>query len=138
MIDALAQLYSTHSIWLGWLALLSIALFIISIALIPYLIIRIPTDYFSSPSKSHSSQSKWLWIIRNLFGCILILAGITMLVLPGQGLLTILIGLFISDFPGKYQLEYYLIRQPAILKSINWIRRRNNVAEFNIEQDSSG
>ena len=38
-------------------------------------------------------------------GYLLIIGGILMLVLPGQGLLTILLGLIFSDYPGKYKLE---------------------------------
>ena len=45
-----------------------------------------------------------------------------MLVVPGQGLLTILIGVMLTDFPGKYALERRLISQPSIFNAINWIR----------------
>ena len=50
-----------------------------------------------------------------------------MLVLPGQGLLTILIGIGISDFPGKYKLERRLVSVPGILGAINWIRGKARV-----------
>ena len=36
---------------------------------------------------------------------LLILGGILMLVLPGQGLFTIIIGLMLSNYPGKYSIE---------------------------------
>ena len=44
--------------------------------------------------------------------------------LPGQGLLTLLIGLMLTDFPGKYRLEKRLIAQPGVLKAVNWLRAR--------------
>lgn len=47
-----------------------------------------------------------------------------MLVLPGQGLVTILAGLLLLDFPGKFKLERALVRQPAVMNALNWIRVR--------------
>ena len=133
MIDTLNQFYTNYSTWFYWLAILSALLFILSTLLIPILVARIPQDYFSSTYKPKTHNSIRLSFIRNLIGSILIVAGILMLFLPGQGLLTILIGIFISNFPGKYKLEYYLITQPTILKSVNWIRRKKNVPELSID-----
>jgi hypothetical protein len=53
-----------------------------------------------------------------------IAAGIAMLVLPGQGLLTILIGFLMLDFPGKYRVEKWLVSRRRLLGAINWLRRR--------------
>ena len=53
---------------------------------------------------------------------VLILAGIAMLVLPGQGLLTILIGFLMLDLPGKYRVEKWLISRGRVLHAINWYR----------------
>lgn len=105
--------------------------FIGSLILIPWLITRLPKDYFSS-QRRHTSTLKaerplLYWSIRfakNLLALLLISAGIAMLILPGQGLLSILIGISISDFPGKYHLERYLVTRGSILKSLNWIRRK--------------
>ena len=49
-----------------------------------------------------------------------------MLVLPGQGLFTILIGLMMSNYPGKYYIEKKIIAIPSILKTINWLRKKSN------------
>ena len=70
----------------------------------------------------------WYFILvfRNLVGYSLILGGIIMLVLPGQGLFTIIIGLMLSNYPGKYSLEKRFIAIPTILKSINWLRKKSN------------
>jgi hypothetical protein len=43
---------------------------------------------------------------------------------PGQGILTILIGVMLLDFPGKRRLERWLVRRPAVFKGINRIRAR--------------
>ena len=49
-----------------------------------------------------------------------------MLVLPGQGLFTIIIGLMLSNYPGKYYIEKKFIAIPKILRGINWLRRKSN------------
>ncbi|MCM2375182.1 PGPGW domain-containing protein [Aporhodopirellula aestuarii] len=65
-----------------------------------------------------------LLALKNTLGVFLLVIGISMLVLPGQGLLTILIGLSLLDFPGKYRLERYLVTRPPVFKSLNWLRQR--------------
>ena len=52
-----------------------------------------------------------------------LVAGIAMLVLPGQGVLTIVIGIMLLDFPGKYRFERRLVAYGPVLKAINGIRR---------------
>ena len=67
---------------------------------------------------------------KNLIGYCLILGGILMLVLPGQGLLTILVGLMLSDYPGKFKLEKRIIKTRLILKTINWYRAKSNIQQI--------
>jgi hypothetical protein len=62
--------------------------------------------------------------LKNVLGLVLLIAGLAMLVLPGQGVITILIGILFLDFPGKYQLERRLIQQKNIQSAIAWIRKR--------------
>lgn len=66
-----------------------------------------------------------LRLLKNLVGWVLILAGILMVLLPGQGVITIIMGLVLSDFPGKYKLERRLAGNHRVLSGINWIRRRS-------------
>jgi len=65
-----------------------------------------------------------LLIGKNLLGCVIIVAGIVMLVLPGQGILTILAGIMLLDFPGKYRLLRWIVARPQVLRTLNWLRRR--------------
>ncbi|MCY4641833.1 MAG: hypothetical protein OXC41_03935 [Gammaproteobacteria bacterium] len=110
----------------------SLALFITSIAVIPWLVTKIPCDYFynerhtSSDSKDRPLALLSLAVVKNISGCILIVLGLVMVALPGQGILTILIGLFLTDFPGKYKLERKLVAIPKVLNSLNWIRAKAN------------
>jgi len=55
---------------------------------------------------------------------VLILAGVAMLVLPGQGMLTIVLGIMLLNFPGKYRLERRVARMRPVARSINWMRAR--------------
>ena len=54
-----------------------------------------------------------------------IIYGIVMLALPGQGVLTVLIGISLTNFPGKYALERKLVSQPSVFNAINWLRKRS-------------
>ena len=118
-----------------WMATVSVLFFVASLLLIPWLIIRLPADYFHPPSRkplrtasSHPKLGFLLAVLKNLFGGLFILAGLAMLILPGQGLLTILIGITLTNFPGKYRLEQGLARRKNILRAMNWFRRKAHKA----------
>lgn len=131
MIEFLGQ--NLNSI-LSWLAISSLFIFFFSILAINFVIKMIPVDYFDS-SKRELSPFKtsnpiiWLllFITKNVMGYLLIIGGILMLVLPGQGLLTILLGLIFSDYPGKYKLEKKLITIKPIYRYINWVRKKSDI-----------
>ena len=61
-----------------------------------------------------------LWIIA----VILVIAGLLLLLAPGQGVLTLVAGILLLDFPGKFRLERWLIRRKAVWRSINWLRSK--------------
>lgn len=116
---------------LAWLAAASTVIFIVSLALVPFFVIRIPPDYFV-PEKNHERlRSDRHFVLRNivrigrnLLGFILLVAGFLMLVLPGQGLLTILVAAMLLNFPGKKRFERWVVSRGPVLRAINWIRRR--------------
>lgn len=116
---------------LGLLGVIGVVSLLATILLLPVLVVRIPPDYFRHRRRQHDYARDrhplvhhGIVIIKNSLGLVLILAGIAMLVLPGQGLLTLLIGLTLTDFPGKYKLEKRIVGQPGVLKAINWLRHR--------------
>lgn len=115
----------------GWLAALSALSFVAGIIFMPYIVARIPVDYFSHHHRHRLTTDKGNPVIRlimvslkNLLGALLLLAGIVMLLIPGQGLLTMLIGLMIMNYPGKYALERRMIRQPLIFRGVNAMREK--------------
>lgn len=127
MLSRIEALYQLIEPWLAVLTASGIAMAVASMVAIPWLILRMPEDYFVSDKRLLPERSTlaWLvWLIRNLFALLLLLAGILMLVLPGQGLLTILIAVALSTFPGKYRLERAIIRMSRVFHAVNWIRAR--------------
>jgi len=96
--------------------------------------LRIPEDYFlesrreSGLSRGRSLRRTFFLMGKNILGVVFVLAGLAMLILPGQGLLTILIGLFLSDFPGKRGLEKRLVRNKRISGAVNYIRKKGGKA----------
>lgn len=114
--------------WIGSLSLLTL---IVSAVVVPIVIRRMPHDYFLEESESteairedHPVLRVLFLISKNLIGGILLLGGIIMLVTPGQGVLTILIGLMLMNFPGKRRFEIWLIRIGPLNRAINWIRKK--------------
>ena len=116
------------------LGITSLAVLVISALSIGYFIKQIPYDYFLNDKRGvsdYKNKNPIFWIItlalKNIVGYCLIIGGILMLVLPGQGLLTIFVGLMLSDYPGKFKLERRIIKTRLILKTINWYRGKSNI-----------
>lgn len=121
---------TTSNTVLAWVAAGSVVGFVASLLGIPWILVRLPADYFDTrvPRKWMASRHPLLrtggLIIKNIVGVVLLLAGVAMLILPGQGVLTMLIGISLIDFPGKQRLEAKMVGQRLILSTINNIRKR--------------
>jgi len=131
LIENIQNLFGDYYDFFFWLGIVSSLIFLISLLSIGWLVSLIPSDYFINRKESKFKLNypvAWIVsaVIKNIFGYILILGGILMLILPGQGLITIFIGLLLSNYPGKYSIEKRIIATPKILKSINWLRKRSN------------
>lgn len=116
---------------LAWVGSLSLLTLIVSAIVVPIIIRRMPHDYFLEDSASaeairegHPVLRVLFLILKNFFGGILLLGGILMLLTPGQGVLTILIGLLLMNFPGKRRFEIWLIRLGPLNRAVNWIREK--------------
>ena len=130
MVDII-EWFRAHDSLMYWSALGSATTFVGSLIIVPILVIRIPDDYFlarrrrvSHWRRLHPVPGIALLVLKNVCGIVFIVAGIAMLVLPGQGILTILIGVMLVNFPGKYRLERRFIRVRLVARSINWMRSR--------------
>jgi len=114
---------------LEWLGGVSLLMFVVTLVVFPLVVIFLPEDYFvrherdpAYTKRQHPAVWLTLTILKNVFGAVLIVAGLAMLLLPGQGILTILIGLTLVNFPGKYALERRLVSRPSVEKALNRIR----------------
>ena len=135
MLDAVFEVLKTHEQLFWLLGLGSLALLVGTALLIPWLLIVLPPDFFARlPARPfqgrHPVIAILLIIFRNFLGAVLLAAGIVMLFIPGQGLLTILIGLALIDFPGKHTLLMRLFSNPRVFNPANRIRRWAGKPEF--------
>jgi hypothetical protein len=124
----------------GTLWLLVLIAFLASIIIAAVFLIQLPATYFlnsgcpSQPPGRSAIRSWSILVVKNLLGAVLVALGVVMLLTPGQGILTILIGIILLDFPGKRRLERKLIARPGVLDSINRLRAHFGKAPFVIEK----
>jgi len=128
----------------GQKAALGLGLFagtsILSVAAVTVVLVRLPATYFRddyvSPLADRHPFVRWSGLIlKNILGALLILLGVLLSLpgVPGQGLLTVLIGLMLVDFPGKRRLERRLVSRPSVLAAINAARARFGKAALQVD-----
>lgn len=113
----------------------------LSILMIAVVIVKLPANYFSSHYTSDFMPgSPWLvrWgavLGKNLLGVVLVVLGLLLSLpgVPGQGLLTILLGLIMLDIPGKRPIEARIIKRPAVLSSVNSLRAKYGKPPFQMD-----
>lgn len=122
--------FEAHESLFWWLTISSALAFIGTLIVVPFLLIRMPADYFIRQQPYYHGRHpiiRWAIVIsKNIFGIIFLLAGIAMLFVPGQGIITILLGISLLNFPGKRRLERRFIDLPKVFSTINYIRGRAN------------
>lgn len=130
-VDRLIDLWlawSVHPVLLGVLAGGSLVVFVLGLLGVPWVVARLPADHFArertAPSVPATPLRMALRVLKNIAAVLLLLAGVAMLVLPGQGLLTLLVGLALLDVPGKRRAEQRILRIRPVRRAINALRRR--------------
>jgi len=143
MGDSLIGVFDSLT-WRGLLIglLIFVVTFVVNLAIVSFILVKLPADHFS---KNHRTNF-WLGrhpairamgiIGKNILGVLLVVVGILLSIpgVPGQGLLTILLGIMLLDFPGKRRLEQNLSSRPQILKTINRLRARFGKQALEIDQ----
>ena len=106
--------------------------FLINLAIVSIILVKLPADHFSKSRKTkfwsgrrpaiHAAKV----IGKNIAGVLLVALGVVLSLpgVPGQGLLTILLGVMLLDFPGRDRLEQKLLSKPSIVNTINSLRGR--------------
>ncbi len=135
MIEWLTEKLASYGLtwWqVAFAAAISVGTFVGSILLSLFVLVKLPENYF------HSSHERQFWtgrhlalrvcgiIAKNLLGLVLVVLGVVMSLpgVPGQGVLTILLGVMLLDFPGKRRLEQKLVSRPKVFRVINRLRAR--------------
>ena len=116
------QFLSDHQETIILLAGLSLGAFVVSVVVLPLVLIALPADYFVRPPgvpKSHPV-------------IILLMLGFIMLFIPGQGILTMLFGVGLMDFPRKRELQFKIARSPKVHHSLDWLRRKADKPVFDL------
>lgn len=137
--------FSKHPVVLVSLVSLSAASFVVSIVGVPWYVKRLPEDYFSRREQEEygierperTLGDKVLIMLRNALGAVLVLAGVAMLILPGQGMLTLVVGILMMDFPGKRRLQRRILALPSVLKAVNSLRKRSGEPPLVVEFDEA-
>ena len=112
--------------------LLFVITFSVSLAIVSFIMVKIPADYFKKdqPRKVLPGRPQAIRILaivgKNLLGVLLVAVGIVLSLpgVPGQGILTILLGVMLLDFPGKQKLEHHIVSRPRVYEAINKLRQK--------------
>jgi hypothetical protein len=130
--DLLAQvsrLLAKGGLWLG--VGISVVLAVGSVALVVLVVVHWPADHFKlrvPGAETHPPPARHVLAVigKNVAGAVLVVLGLLMALpgIPGQGILTMIVGITMIDFPGKRDLERRLIGRPRVLRSINRLRAR--------------
>lgn len=127
--------FSIRFIWV--VTAITVFMFGFSLFWVIFMVTRIPADYFLTPvplfhNRLPSVIRLPVFCLKNISGILLLAAGIVMLVTPGQGLLTIVTGLALVDFPGKRRFEIRLLKNRKIQDSMNRIRRKKGLPDIKL------
>jgi hypothetical protein len=121
----------SHQSVIWWMFGATVAVLLLTPLAMGWAVVQLPVDYFTQEKRQPLSTWEKYSVLRpiyliakNLLGLVLIVAGIAMLVLPGQGLLAIFVGVVLLNFPGKFRLERWLATRRPVWRSLNWLRRK--------------
>ena len=129
LLDAPARRVGLAGAGVGTLLVVFVLTCVASLAVVTFFVVRIPVDYFSTerrPPPRPVGIPLALAILKNLIGVALVLVGIVLSLpgIPGQGILTILVGLMLTDLPGVRRLERSLARRRGVRRALDTIRAK--------------
>lgn len=126
---------------IGFAALVFVVSTLITTGIVAAFIVLIPPDHLVASERGVSRtiespllQISWR-ILKNLLGVVLVVVGVLLSFpgVPGQGLLTIFVGILMLDIPGKRGLELRIVRRPRIRKTMNRLRARFDRAPLELD-----
>ena len=135
MIDWLTRLIEGWGLnwWqVFWGVVLSIIMFLVSSAIVTFVLVKLPANYFHSSHEREFLVDRHPMLravgifVKNLLGLVFVIGGVVMAVpgIPGPGVLSILLGIMLLDFPGKRSLETRIVGRPRVNQAVNALRAR--------------
>jgi hypothetical protein len=97
------------------------------VALAPLILLRLPADHFV---RTRAPASRARRALRVGLGVVLLLAGIAMLVLPGQGVITMIVGVSLLGLPIERSIGRFMLRRPGAAAALNKLRVKAGKAPF--------
>jgi hypothetical protein len=128
VVGDILTFFRDHTVLLSWLGGTSLLMLVGSLIGVPLVVVRLPEDYLHREHKLVQGWPRYLFlpfmVIKNAIGILFFLSGLAMLFLPGQGLLTMFIGLLLIDFPRKQILVRRILGCQRVLRVINRLRMK--------------
>lgn len=140
--------YIFNNIWLfiSIFGIATLAFLYLIFNVFPRVVRQLPETYFVDDDLERDRKNLLRYIGRNLIGVLLLIAGpIVMLPLitlpPGSGLVVMVMGLGMMDFPGKRRQLRRILRSAKVRRLLNWMRTSSGTRPFimpdDLEQNSS-
>jgi hypothetical protein len=112
------------------------------IALGSFLLVKLPATYFCNDHPRDWWVERhpiilWIgWVLKNVLGVAAVFLGVMLSLpgIPGPGVLLILLGVTLVDFPGKRRFERWLVSGPKVLNTVNRLRQRYGKPPLVLEQ----
>lgn len=113
-------------------AAIAVLAFVVTTGAAVAVVVLMPADHFSRPPGQDSAARRhpllrWtLIVLKNVAGLVILPLGVIMALplVPGPGLVFILVGLSLLDFPGKRSLERRLLAVASVQRFLNRVRER--------------
>ena len=124
---------AAHATTLGVAGLGTLVALALTVFVAPRLVARLPPDHFARPAEPAGALGPTRLAVlfaRNAAGLAAVLIGLVMIVTPGPGIVMIVVGLSLAEFPGKHALMRRLASRPQVFAALNWLRRRHDRPPF--------
>lgn len=132
MPEPLVIWLSQHTDAIAVIGLVSFLLLATSLLATPWILARLPANYFSKPPSIEPRSVRRLFksVVKTILGFMLMLTGVAMMITPGPGLVCLVLGMALCEFPGKHRLLTRIIRRPSVFSTLNWLREKASKPPF--------
>jgi len=132
-MDGLLSWLNEYTLFFSAVVVASVLLLIVSLAATPWFVASLPSNYLLP--KARNSKRKGVFgalvlTVKNVAGFMLIILGFLLMLTPGPGLVVLLVGISLAEFPGKQRLLIRIAIHPSVFKSLNWMRKRRGKPPF--------